>query len=114
MLLLSIIVSIVGVLINKRQKKIKYLLTSSMVLIILPIMLLIPFIINFDKSFTIFHQIFFNNDYWLFDIKTDPIITILPENFFFHCALLILAIIVIISISLRLIYKSQYKKLHSL
>jgi len=113
MLFLSILVSIVGVLVNKKQKKIRYLLTSSVVLIILPVILLIPFLINFDKSFTTFHQIFFKNDYWLFDIKTDPIITILPQDFFFHCALLIIITIIIISIALRLIYKSQYKKLHS-
>ncbi|MBU3146410.1 TIGR01906 family membrane protein [Clostridium sp. CF012] len=114
MLLFSILVSIVGILINKRQKKIRYLLTSSIVLIILPIILLIPFLINFDKSFTIFHKVFFKNDYWLFDVNTDPIITILPQDFFFHCSLLIIFSIIIISIVLRRIYKSQYKKQHSL
>ena len=113
-LLLSILVSIIGIIINKRQKKIRYLLTSSVVLIILPIMLLIPFIINFDKSFTAFHKIFFNNDYWLFDISTDPIITILPQDFFFHCALLIIISIILISLTLRYIYKLQYKKLRFL
>ncbi|MGH4138305.1 TIGR01906 family membrane protein [Clostridium sp.] len=112
MLFFSILVSIIGILVNKRQKKIKYLLTSSVVLITLPIMLLIPFVINFDKSFTTFHHIFFNNDYWLFDINTDPIITILPQDFFFHCALLIIFGISIMSIILRYIYKSQYKKLN--
>jgi integral membrane protein (TIGR01906 family) len=114
MLFYSIIISIVGILINNRQKKIKYLLTSSIVLIVLPIILLIPFLINFDKSFTIFHQIFFKNDYWLFDIVTDPIITILPQNFFFHCALLIIVTITIFSLALRFIYRVQYKRLHSL
>lgn len=113
MLLVSILVSIVGILINKKRKKIDYLLTSSIVLIILPIALLIPFIVNFDKSFTAFHHIFFNNDYWLFDINSDPIITILPQTFFFHCALLIIFSIIVVSIILRRIYKSQYKKLHS-
>ncbi|MCB2298917.1 TIGR01906 family membrane protein [Clostridium tagluense] len=114
MLFFSILISILGVLVNKRNKKIRYLLRSSIVLIIIPIMLLIPFIINFDKSFTVFHQIFFNNDYWLFDVTTDPIITILPQDFFFHCSLLIIFSIIIISITLRCIYKSQYKKQHSL
>lgn len=114
MLVFSMFVSILGILINKRQKRIKYLLTSSIVLIVLPVMLLIPFLINFDRSFTIFHEIFFNNDYWLFDIATDPIITILPQDFFFHCSLLIIFSIIIISIALRRIYKSQYKKQHSL
>ena len=114
MLLLSISINILGIIINKKRKKINYLLTSSIFLIIIPIMLLIPFLINFDKSFTTFHHIFFNNDYWLFDINTDPIITILPQNFFFHCAILIIILISLSSVMLRYIYKSQYKKLHSL
>lgn len=110
----SILVSIVGILVNKKYKRLDYLLTSSVVLIILPITLLIPFIINFDKSFTTFHHLFFNNDYWLFDIETDPIITILPQDFFFHCALLIIISIIIISLILRCTYRLQCKKLHSL
>jgi integral membrane protein (TIGR01906 family) len=110
----SILISIIGIILNRRYKKIGYLLTSSIVLLVLPIVLLIPFLINFDKSFTAFHEIFFNNDYWLFDIKFDPIITILPQDFFFHCALLIIGLIIITSIILRRIYKFQYKKLNSL
>jgi len=109
MLLCCIIISIIGVIINKRYKKTKYLLTSSIFLIILPVLLLIPFLINFDKSFTTFHHIFFNNDYWLFDINYDPIITILPQTFFFHCALLIIILIIMSSIILRCIYKTSMK-----
>ena len=93
MLVFSILISIIGIMLNKRYKKISYLLTSSIILIIIPIILLIPFLINFDKSFTAFHHIFFKNDYWLFDIKSDPIITILPQDFFFHCAYINLIII---------------------
>jgi integral membrane protein (TIGR01906 family) len=108
-LLSSIIISIIGIIINKRNKKTKYLLTSSIFLIILPILLLIPFLIDFDRSFTTFHHIFFNNDYWLFDVDLDPIITILPQTFFFHCAILVIILISISSIILRCIYKSSLK-----
>jgi integral membrane protein (TIGR01906 family) len=114
MLAVSILISIIGVIINNKHKKINYLLTSSILLLVLPVILLIPFLINFDKSFTAFHEIFFNNDYWLFDIKYDPIINILPQDFFFHCALLIISLIIAVSIILRIIYKAQYKKLQSL
>ena len=109
MLLLTMLVSIIGITINKRRKKFKYLLTSSLILITIPIILLIPFIINFDKSFTTFHHIFFNNDYWLFDIELDPIITILPQEFFFHCAILILMLIITTSMILRYIYRVSVK-----
>lgn len=38
---------------------------------------------NFSKCFTIFHEIFFDNDLWLFDARTDYMIRMLPEGFFF-------------------------------
>ena len=31
------------------------------------------------------HKILFNNDDWLFDYETDPIIYLLPEEFFLTC-----------------------------
>ena len=37
----------------------------------------------------IFHKLFFDNDYWIFDYRTDPIILLLPDEFFMHCALMI-------------------------
>jgi integral membrane protein (TIGR01906 family) len=110
MLLFSILISIIGIIISKRYKKVDYLITSSIVLLIIPIMLLIPFLLNFDKSFTAFHHIFFRNDYWLFDIKYDPIINILPQAFFFHAAILIITLITINSIILWYLYKITSKK----
>lgn len=38
---------------------------------------------NFSECFTIFHEIFFDNDLWLFDARTDYMIRMLPEGFFF-------------------------------
>ena len=38
---------------------------------------------NFTRCFTIFHEIFFDNDLWLFDAQTDYMIRMLPEGFFF-------------------------------
>lgn len=37
---------------------------------------------DFTKYFTIFHEIFFTNDLWLFDYDTDYMIRMLPEGFF--------------------------------
>lgn len=48
--------------------------------------------IDFDGAFTAFHSMFFpGKDNWLFDPATDPIITLMPEEFFRNCAILILA-----------------------
>ena len=77
-------------------------------LIILPIVLFTIFIIDFDSAFTAFHKIFFNNDYWIFNPRLDQIINILPQEFFYHCAVLILILLMLSSIILRLVYK-KYK-----
>lgn len=38
---------------------------------------------DFHKYFFLFHEIFFDNDLWLLDPKTDLMIRMLPEGFFF-------------------------------
>ena len=50
---------------------------------------------GWEKLFVGFHKLFFNNDFWIFDAATDPVITILPETFFLHEALLILGVVLI-------------------
>lgn len=42
---------------------------------------------DFSKYWTIFHHIFFTNDLWLLDPKTDLMIQMLPEPFFSGMAL---------------------------
>ena len=45
--------------------------------------------IGFERFFTLFHQfLFVGDDTWLFDPAKDPVILILPENFFLHCFIL--------------------------
>lgn len=41
---------------------------------------------NFNKYFVIFHEIFFNNDLWMLDPRTDLLINIVPEPFFVDTA----------------------------
>ena len=51
--------------------------------------------LDFDGAFTVFHSVFFpGKDNWLFDPVTDPIITLMPEEFFRNCAILILAAVI--------------------
>ena len=52
----------------------------------------LPIIINFSWSFEKFHKIFFNNNDWLFDPVTDPIINALPEEVFSSYLIAIVAI----------------------
>ena len=45
---------------------------------------------DFDRAFVIFHSIFFpGKTNWVFDWFADPIIRVLPQEFFRNCAILI-------------------------
>lgn len=51
--------------------------------------------LDFDRAFVVFHTLFFpGKDNWLFDPGVDEIINILPQEFFMHCAVLILALLI--------------------
>lgn len=45
---------------------------------------------DFNKYFTYFHLLFFTNDLWILDPKTDLMIQMLPEDFFMGMAIRIL------------------------
>lgn len=103
--ILCMIISMVGIVINIKDKNFKFLKTTSKSIIAIPLVLSIPLLINFNKCFIIFHEILFDNDYWIFDPNKDPVIKMLPEEFFFHAGLMILVIILLFSIINYVIYK---------
>lgn len=55
-----------------------------------PILLgLVGLLLGFDQFFVLFHTVLFPGDStWLFDPAKDPVIYILPQEFFLHCFLL--------------------------
>ena len=68
-------------------------------------------LVDFDKLFTIFHQIAFpGKENWLFDPETEQIILILPESFFMACAIFIIGMVIslsTVSIVLGIIFKDK-------
>ena len=59
--------------------------------------------INFRQTFIFLHKIFFiGKDNWSFDPDADPIIHLLPNEFFSNCAILIFSIIILFSIAIML------------
>jgi integral membrane protein (TIGR01906 family) len=72
-------------MINKRMWTLIRPLQWAMVI---PVFLAVIMATGFDQFFTAFHGLFFNNDAWLFNPATDPIINALPETYFFHCFIL--------------------------
>jgi len=102
---ISLIFSIIILIINILNKNIEFFKTTSKTLIVIPLILMVPIILNFDGSFILFHKLMFNNDYWIFDPTLDPVINILPEEFFFHAGMMILILIIIASLTNYSIYK---------
>lgn len=72
----------------KARKQEYRLLHLAQIGFVLPLMIAGIAALDFDQFFVTFHQIFFRNQDWLFDPAQDPIILVLPEEFFMHCFIL--------------------------
>lgn len=86
------------------KSSLKYLVYSSSLFFGV---LVVSFMIDFNYVFTLFHKLFFNNDYWIFNSVTDSIINVLPENFFLLNAVIILILFILEVISLNLIGRKK-------
>ena len=66
--------------------------------------------LDFNRAFVVFHKLFFpGKDNWLFDSRKDPIINMLPAEFFRNCAILILASI-LLTCGILIVYDLKNKK----
>ncbi|MGY3766448.1 TIGR01906 family membrane protein [Vagococcus vulneris] len=73
--------------------------------------LIFGLIIGFDTFFNLFHELLFTNNDWLFDPVKDPIIWILPPEFFMHCFILFFILLLVFTISIYIIAKYQFKNI---
>jgi len=100
---------------NLRRKKSLlrfYNSAANWTLIIFTIFLLIM-LIDFGFFFYWFHRAFFNNDYWLFNPSTDPVIRALPYQLFMIKGFIITAILFFISVVIKVrFYMSLRKKMN--
>jgi integral membrane protein (TIGR01906 family) len=85
------ILTLIGALRRKHTSRCLYIAGSLTILI--PLVLGLLAVFQWNTVFTVFHTILFRNNYWLFDPRTDPVILILPDSFFFQCAVGILVIV---------------------
>lgn len=109
---ISLSLSLFGLWKLKKQKPV-FLKLTSVLSLALPIIAGLLIALNWNRAFVLFHKLFFNNDYWIFDATTDPIIRILPDGFFMHCAMMILLLIILGSLSCFLIYVKRVKHFHA-
>ena len=104
------IISLIGMYFYIKNKSYSFIKWSSYMLLGLPSLLLVAFATNPDSAFTIFHKIFFRNDYWVLSSRTDPIITIMPQEFFYHSAMLIGGLVILFFILFRIGYRKLKNK----
>lgn len=84
--------SVLGIVLLRRQRPRRFLKYAGLVSLLFPAVVGAGVALIWDRVFVWFHQLFFRNDYWIFSWETDPIILLLPEVYFMHCAVLIIAL----------------------
>lgn len=74
--------------------------TSIVIFIIFIIVFIFATIValDFDRFFTLFHHIFFDNDLWILDPRTDMMIQMMPLRFFIGHGIRIALVTLIISL----------------
>ncbi len=108
--ILFIVTGLLSLLIVLKNKgNILYLKLTSVLTVGIPTVIGLLASIDFDVAFVIFHKIFFRNDYWIFDYRTDPVIMILPQDFFMHCFIMIVVLIIVGSLITYFVYKKKEK-----
>ncbi|TGA99461.1 TIGR01906 family membrane protein [Sporolactobacillus shoreae] len=110
LLIATVLINIAGFWIKIKHRDFYFLKTAAIALALFTVIPLIAFALDFNDSFIIFHKIFFRNNYWIFNAATDPVITILPETFFLHAALLVLGIIILGAAVLVICYRIWSRK----
>lgn len=93
-----------------RKREIRFLKFSAICAVGLPLLLGLLIALNWNAFFVMFHQIFFRNDFWQFDPVLDPVINILPDGFFMHCAIMILGIVLAMALLLLVVWRVLRKR----
>ncbi len=106
----SVPLAVAVVYINHERREYYYLKHSAVATLVVPLVLGALIALNWDNVFRTFHEIFFSNDYWIFDPRYDPVILMLPDTFFMHAALFVLLGVLLSSLLChivgdRLVYK---------
>lgn len=94
-----------------KNKRLWTLVQPFKIAVGVPLIVAVVMAMGFDRFFVAFHGIFFNNDAWIFNPATDPIINVLPEEFFLHCFILFFVLLEIFFFLQIVIGKYVLKKL---
>ena len=113
MSIIFIIIMIFKIITNKNKGVGKQLIVSLNnsvnIIALIFVSVSIMIMVNFDKTFYYFHKVFFRNDYWIFDSKTDPIINALPEELFMIELILIIGLLLIFTLVIKVLHLKNKK-----
>lgn len=110
MALVTAILGLALILVHRKRESSQYLKYTGVLTVLIPVVLGTAMAVNWDKAFVAFHKIAFHNDYWIFDPMTDPVITMLPDTFFLHCAAMILGMVVASSVLCLALYARSKRR----
>lgn len=99
-----------GFFFKRKRRDYGFLKLGSILTVVLPCVLGALIAANWQWFFVAFHKMAFRNDYWIFDPAKDPVITILPDAFFMHCALMILGLTLALTACTFLLWRWLHKK----
>jgi integral membrane protein (TIGR01906 family) len=103
----SFVFVFIALILSKNKDKFKNVLLGSWYFSgILVIVLGFMVFTDFTKYFIKFHHIFFTNDNWLLDPKTDRLIMMLPEGFFMDMTIGIVSLYLALNIVLFMLNKT--------
>lgn len=108
--MVTLVLLLAGIVLKHKQKDGMWLKYASLATVLVPALFGLLIAMNWQQFFVTFHKIFFNNDYWIFNAATDPVITILPDGYFMHCAIMILGIVIMSSAVCFVLYKRNARK----
>ena len=105
----ALFLATVFIRLKKRKPILPLLNLTSNFIFILFGSLLAGMLIDFDFFFYWFHRLFFNNDYWLFHPRYDPIILAMPYQLFMIFGIMIVVVLFVVAGVIKGVYYQKKK-----
>lgn len=94
-----------------KQKKVWILRQKIVLCLYVLSVILVCLVLDFERFFVFFHKLLFTEQNWIFDPQIDPIILVLPSDFFLACFVLFIVLFVGILLFFLYLGKKQLKQL---
>ncbi|MEE0796510.1 MAG: TIGR01906 family membrane protein [Anaerovoracaceae bacterium] len=88
-----------------KEKNVRWMRYTVILVITVCVCVAAAMLADWQGTFAFMHSVLFDNDYWLFNPDTDPVIKILPDTFFFHCGGMIVILTAVETAALEYFYR---------